>query len=155
NAPAKTRIFSCEYQGLSQGYADLYAASLPGQFVVIDGLADGDYILQATCNFGRHVTETDYSDNTAWAYLHIQGSTVTQIAQPDIHINTRTVNNQVESATAGTTSGQSVVVWTDEPSPSDSDVRAQVYDAQHRKVGREIVVGRGPALQHQPAVAMD
>lgn len=155
NAPPKSQVFSCAYQGLSQGYADLYAASLPGQFVVIDGIADGDFILQATCNFGRHVTETDYTDNTAWAYLHIQGSTVTQIAQPEIHVNSRTVNNQVESASASTTTGRSVVVWTDQPSPSASDIRAQVYDAQHKKLGREIVVASGSALQHQPAVAMD
>src|SRR5207253_9612261 len=42
-----------------------------------------------------------------------------------------------------------------ERNSSDSDIRAQVYDAQHRKVGREIVVASGPAVQDQPAVAMD
>lgn len=69
-------------QGISAGWADLYNASLPCQYIVIDGLADGDYTLQSTTNSKHVVTEDCYGDNIMWTGLRIRGDTVTEIAPP-------------------------------------------------------------------------
>jgi hypothetical protein len=47
-------------QGISAGWADVYSSFLACQFVVIDGLADGDYTLQSTTNAQRRVGEECY-----------------------------------------------------------------------------------------------
>ncbi|MFD1565844.1 lysyl oxidase family protein [Haloarchaeobius amylolyticus] len=69
--------FDCEYQGISAGWADEYDASLPGQYIVIDDLPDGEYTLQATTNAAGTVEETCESDNTVRVDLSINNDTVT------------------------------------------------------------------------------
>ena len=50
-ASATPRFGDCNAdQGISAGWADVYSAFLACQFVVIDGLPDGDYTLQSTTN---------------------------------------------------------------------------------------------------------
>ena len=51
--------------------------------------------------------------------------------------------------------GSSVVVWTEAKSSTDTDVKAQRYDALGHKVGGEVVVATGRNPQHNPSVAMD
>lgn len=69
--------FDCEYQGISAGWADEYDASLPGQYIVIDDLPDGEYTLQATTNAAGTVDETCDGDNTVRVDLSIHDDTVT------------------------------------------------------------------------------
>lgn len=69
-------------QGISAGWADLYNAGLACQYIVIDGVADGDYTLQSTTNSKRTVHEDCYSDNTMWTGLQIHGNNVTEIPLP-------------------------------------------------------------------------
>jgi hypothetical protein len=66
------------------GWADVYSSFLACQFVVIDGLADGDYTLQSTTN-SRHVAgEECFGDNTIWTGLRITGNSVGLIDPPFI-----------------------------------------------------------------------
>jgi|AntRauTorcE11898_2_1112593.scaffolds.fasta_scaffold04323_4 hypothetical protein len=69
--------FDCGYQGISAGWADEYVSSLPGQYIVIDDLPDGEYTLQATTNAAGTVDETCDSDNTVQVDLRISDDTVT------------------------------------------------------------------------------
>ena len=69
-------------QGISAGWADIYAAGLACQFLVIDNLADGDYVLRSTTNVPRYFSEDSFADNTICAGLHIVGDTVQEIPVP-------------------------------------------------------------------------
>ncbi|WP_249361404.1 lysyl oxidase family protein [Haloterrigena sp. H1] len=69
--------FDCEYQGISAGWADEYDASLPGQYIVIDDLPDGEYTLQATTNAAGTIDETCDGDNTVRVDLSIKNDIVT------------------------------------------------------------------------------
>ena len=53
-------------QGISAGWADVYSSFLACQFVVIDGLANGDYTLQSTTNAQHRVGEDCLGDKTMW-----------------------------------------------------------------------------------------
>lgn len=71
-----------ENQGISAGWADLYSSDLPCQFVVIDGLADGTYVLRSTTNAQQVVPESSFADNTIYTYLQISGPHVTRLDGP-------------------------------------------------------------------------
>lgn len=74
--------FGCDYQGISAGWADVYDSSLPGQYLVIDGLPDGAYTLEATTNAEGTIDETCTRDNTVRVDLRIENGTVTVIDSP-------------------------------------------------------------------------
>lgn len=74
--------FTCSNQGVSAGWADLYSSFLPCQYVVIDGVPDGDYTLQSTTNAQHAIPEDCFSDNTMWTGLRIAGNIVTEIPLP-------------------------------------------------------------------------
>lgn len=83
NASASGRFNNCNAdQGISAGWADVYHSGLACQFIVIDGIPDGDYTLQSTTNAKHVVGEGCFGDNTEWTGLRIQGNTVTEIAPP-------------------------------------------------------------------------
>ncbi|WP_247729305.1 lysyl oxidase family protein [Halovivax limisalsi] len=69
--------YDCDYQGISAGWADVYDSSLPGQYLVIDGVPDGNYTLQATTNAEGTLEETCSRDNTVRVDLRIENGTVT------------------------------------------------------------------------------
>mgnify|MGYP000011016903 FL=1 len=69
-------------QGVSAGWADLYNSQLPCQFIVIDGVLDGDYTLLSTTNLLHIFPEDTYDDNTIFTGLRIAGNTVTEIPPP-------------------------------------------------------------------------
>jgi hypothetical protein len=84
-ASASGRFHDCNAnQGISAGWADVYSAGLPCQFVVIDGVANGDYTLQSTTNYRHKVGEDCYGDNTIWTGLRLAGNTVQVIDPPFI-----------------------------------------------------------------------
>jgi hypothetical protein len=58
-------------QGISPGWADVYDASLPGQSLPIEGLADGRYALVFTVDPDRRLVESDKTDNVAWAVVEL------------------------------------------------------------------------------------
>lgn len=67
--PAQYR--SCGNQGISVGWADEYHLSLDGQWVVIDGVAPGAYILEAEVNSERVYHEVDYLNNSSGVPVQI------------------------------------------------------------------------------------
>lgn len=71
--------YDCDYQGISAGWADVYDSTLPGQYLVIDGLPDGEYTLRATTNADGAIDETCTRDNTVRVDLRIENGTVTVI----------------------------------------------------------------------------
>jgi hypothetical protein len=73
----------------------------------------------------------------------------------ETHVNTTTANNQFEPDTASNAAGRSVVVWTHRFSSSDTDIKAQMFDANGRKVGSEITVASTGRNEANPAVSMD
>jgi hypothetical protein len=74
--------YTCTNQGVTAGWADVYGAGLDCQFIEIDGIADGDYTLEAATNQNRFFREDSYGDNYTWAGLRIRGQTVSQIPVP-------------------------------------------------------------------------
>ena len=52
-------------QGLSAGWADTYQAHLDGQFIVVDGVKTGDYVLELHVNPNQVLPETNALNNSA------------------------------------------------------------------------------------------
>lgn len=83
NASASGRFHECNSnQGISSGWADVYSSGLPCQYIVIDGVPNGDYTLQSTTNAKHVVGEDCFGDNTEWTGLRITGNNVSEIAPP-------------------------------------------------------------------------
>ena len=70
-------------------------------------------------------------------------------------INTTTRNFQYESDNATSADGSSVVVWTDQFSSTDLDIRAQRYNSFGGKLGPEIIVAYTGLSEYAPSVAID
>ena len=71
--------YTCSDQGVSAGWSDVYVGSLPCQFIIIDGVPDGDYRVLATTNHKQTVVEDRYTDNSVLVGVRIQGSNATEI----------------------------------------------------------------------------
>ncbi|MFC4542273.1 lysyl oxidase family protein [Halosolutus amylolyticus] len=78
--------FDCDNQGISAGWADVYDSSLPGQYLVIDSLPDGNYTLQATTNAEGTIDENCYDDNSVRVGLRISEDSVTVTDAPESHL---------------------------------------------------------------------
>ncbi len=85
--------------GISAGWADVYASDLLCQYLVIDGVPNGDYVLIATTNAARKVPEDTYADNTVMKGLHIEGQYVWEIALPT-GFNASSATQSTASATS-------------------------------------------------------
>ncbi|TLX89776.1 MAG: hypothetical protein E6K94_09350 [Thaumarchaeota archaeon] len=83
---------SCHNQGLAAGgkKTDIYGIDMACQFVVIDSIPDGEYILEATVNAHSveavknyskdiFIEEDNYDNNTVAVHLKIKGDKVTEI----------------------------------------------------------------------------
>jgi hypothetical protein len=78
--PTSAQFTDCNTnQGVSAGWADLYNAGLACQFIVIDGVPDGDYLLRSTTNTKHLIPEDTYADNTIYTYLRLEGDTVVEL----------------------------------------------------------------------------
>jgi hypothetical protein len=47
---AKSAGYDCEFQGITSGWGDWYYKQLPGQWIDITGVPEGDYIVRAAIN---------------------------------------------------------------------------------------------------------
>lgn len=82
-ASATPQFNSCDTnQGVSAGWADLYDKALACQYIVIDGLPDGDYTLLSATNAQHLFPEDTFDDNTICTGLHIAGNAVSVIDPP-------------------------------------------------------------------------
>jgi hypothetical protein len=70
-------------------------------------------------------------------------------------INTTSHQGAGTSANASSANGSSVVVWTDQISPTQHDILAQRLNSAGTKVGPQIVVSGGPDDEEYASVAMD
>ena len=74
-------------QGISAGCADVYDTNLPCQYIdITDNVPDGKYFLkvrinwdQALINAHSNLQESDYTNNTAYVLIEIQGNTVKKV----------------------------------------------------------------------------
>lgn len=57
---------SATLQGISPGWADVYANDVPDQFLSVATLAAGDYTLSTTVDPSRKFLDADFSNNTSW-----------------------------------------------------------------------------------------
>ena len=60
--------------GISVGWADVYGSRLAYQYVDVTGLASGRYRLIVTVDAAGWFTESNTSNNSAWADLQLKGS---------------------------------------------------------------------------------
>jgi Lysyl oxidase len=82
--PSNKQFTDCNTnQGVSSGWADLYNSGLACQFIVIDDVPDGDYVLRSTTNAQHLLPEDTYDDNTIYTFLRIHSDTVVEL-QPQI-----------------------------------------------------------------------
>lgn len=89
--------------GISAGWTDVYASDLLCQYLVIDGVPNGDYVLIATTNAARKVPEDTFDDNTVMKGLHIENQYVWEIAMPT-GFNASSATQYITSSTASATS---------------------------------------------------
>jgi hypothetical protein len=109
-ASATSRFTSCNTnQGVSAGWADLYSKTLPCQYVVVDGLPDGDYTLISTTNAKKLFPEDTYDDNTICTGLHISGNSVSEI-DPPIGRQLLTASVNFNDVPAGETTARAITV---------------------------------------------
>jgi hypothetical protein len=59
-------------QGLSVGWADVYGAGLPCQFVQVTDLPNGEYVLENQVNAEHLFPESDYTNNATAVKLNLQ-----------------------------------------------------------------------------------
>ena len=59
------RRYTCDYQGISRGWQDVYDKSLDCQWLDISGIPPGTYYLQVTINPDRVFKESNYRNNKA------------------------------------------------------------------------------------------
>lgn len=64
--------YDCGDQGIQSGWADVYDAGLPGQWIDITGVPPGTYTLIITMNPDRLITEGDYTNNSASTQVVIE-----------------------------------------------------------------------------------
>ncbi|MGH2830924.1 MAG: lysyl oxidase family protein, partial [Actinomycetota bacterium] len=68
---AFSKYNSCDFQGISVGWADEYHYSLAGQYLDVTGLPQGDYVLEAEVNAERLFGESNYANNRGWLSIAI------------------------------------------------------------------------------------
>jgi hypothetical protein len=71
-----TPNYDCEDQGITAGWADVYDANLPCQFISIKSLEDGIYILEVNLNPQHVIFESTYHDNLLRVRIILSGDEV-------------------------------------------------------------------------------
>jgi hypothetical protein len=78
----------------------------------------------------------------------------TSVVPDPVNVSGWAAGDQSESAVAAQ-GGRNVVVWTDQVSATNTDIKARVYSPTSVPTTRWITVANTPALERDPAVAMD
>jgi len=85
----------------------------------------------------------------------LEARNLLSLSSTQLLVNTTKLHPQNQPAVASSSIGRSVVVWTDNKSSIDKDIKAQVYDSTGHKVGREITITGTRNNEYNPTVAMD
>ena len=81
-SPYYTRCDRATTNGLSVGWSDEYQSTLPDQYIVITGVADGDYCLVSTADPLARIAQRDLRADAAGVAITITGTAVTQGIPP-------------------------------------------------------------------------
>ncbi len=63
--------YTCDFQGISMGWGDIYSKDLPCQWIDITDVPTGDYKLLITVNPEGVIQELDRNNNTAGLIIHV------------------------------------------------------------------------------------
>ena len=74
---AAADVYTCDNQGISVGWADVYAAGLEGQDIPLTGVADGLYKLRSLVDPNDRLHEEPNTNNVTEITIRITGSQVT------------------------------------------------------------------------------
>jgi hypothetical protein len=74
--------YDCSYQGISAGWADVYDAGLPCQWVDVTDLQPGDYLLEISLNAEHVLAEADYDNNLVVVPVNIPVDSCPQGCKP-------------------------------------------------------------------------
>jgi len=80
-------------QGIQAGWADVYSAGLPCQYIDVTGVAPGQYTLQMICNPDRVIPESDYDNNITLVPVDIEPVTCTNTPPNDNFASAIVVTN--------------------------------------------------------------
>jgi hypothetical protein len=84
--------YSCGYQGIQVGWADVYEAGLPCQYIDVTGVAPGDYVLRMIVNPDELIPESDTDNNVTLVPVRIPPSGCVAPANDDF-ANARAISN--------------------------------------------------------------
>ena len=62
---APSQEFTCDNQGISIGWADIYSRNLDCQFIDATGVPPGEYLMSVELNPLGLISESDYGNNAA------------------------------------------------------------------------------------------
>jgi hypothetical protein len=66
--------YTCGYQGLTAGWADVYSSGLDCQWVDVTGVPAGPYVLKVTVNPTGSLVETNKNNNSAYVPVSVPAS---------------------------------------------------------------------------------
>jgi len=72
NAPP-TDIYTCDFQGIQAGWADVYVSSLPCQWIDLGGVPAGVYTLRVEVDPANRLPELNETNNTGAQFVVIDG----------------------------------------------------------------------------------
>jgi hypothetical protein len=78
-SPSGAYYLACDQvtpQGISVGWGDVYGSNLAGQYLVINGVPDGDYCAVSTADPVNKLLETNESNNTGSTRFRLRGNSV-------------------------------------------------------------------------------
>ncbi len=77
-APGTREYFTCDagVQGISVGWADVYGAYLPDQWIDVTGVPVGEYWLQVHVDPADHLEESNENNNVLRIKINLQGNTL-------------------------------------------------------------------------------
>jgi hypothetical protein len=79
---ALTGRYHCDYQGIQRGWADVYHAHLPCQFVDVTDLDPGNYTLEIELNAEQKLAELDYANNLATIEIDLEDPALSTPTEP-------------------------------------------------------------------------
>jgi hypothetical protein len=85
----------------------------------------------------------------------LEDRTLLSLSGTDFLVNSTRLHPQNQPAVASSPSGHSVVVWTDNKTSIDRDIKAQLYDSTGHKIGKELTITATRNNEYNPVVAMD
>jgi hypothetical protein len=67
------------YEGMAEGWEDAYKWQTSGQFIDFGDNPDGYYVLRMVVNADRHLLESNYANDYAYAYFQVTGNNIRMI----------------------------------------------------------------------------